>query len=991
MKKKSLCLTLGLAIIALVTAPAAGQLTNGDWETGNTTGWVAGANPLPTVHGAGWFWDAGPHTGNYGAGTASQGGVSANEARQNIAPPQGAGYYTLTLTFWAEIVVGHSSTDPFWESKVEGELWVDGVLVGSDKQSTVNGVPIGAGQWAQKQINFYGLVNTSIEVRMKYRADGRSSGTIPQAYWAVVTSDDIVLNAVKDADTQHQVFSITPDHAMTDLPDTNATLTGINLDGVNVVNLVGPTTIVGTSINPVGPGYEELTVTFPTTGKPCGIYDLVVQKPGEETKTLEKAFWLLNPNSADNLLLNGGFEDPNGNSQDWYGIYERDGTVHNPDPLVVEGTHKYSVALTPTNLHLDRGFWQVVAVPAGPVFFEGYVSVGPGTLATNTATIRIYDGRGTGGTLLDEFTVDETTERVLYDTKPVNGWARVTLSGNSTAGDITIEVDCSLDSGPDFTGDSYAAVHLDGFRLMTCESCSTQHTLTPGQTWQATDDEDPQLVITGTNMLEVTGVRLVQIGGTGSFIYSENLYNRTATSLTADFDWPVAGAPLGTYTVITEQAAAGSNCPSQYLDDALTIACFDPTSFTTAPVSPSSLTKPQPATVELTVSGANIDKLDEVKLVWTPEPRPAGDRAPYWVPTIERIGTLIDASDPSNVVYSFDLVNAQAGKYKLVGTRNDVCGSPSEVLDAFELLLPEGDNIVVDGGFEDASSAWVLTPDPENTQKGDPMPGVSIAYTDYVGDGDPGNYGYPKISGIDPPYTGDEVLFARGGNYLAGCYSFAYHSDDPDLDYATWVSPNNGKVSQSLGLPNGPGNYELVMTYWVRIWDQLWVGSSLKASIIVDGVEASSTTIAFPGYGKASQDGNDPYTQLSVDFIGAAMSDITVEFYFQTKTVEADYADSAATTAIAIDDVAVFGALACGDPFADADKDGDVDQADFAMMQACYTGSGGDVSDECRCFDRKDSPGSLPDSDVDNTDMASFEDCASGPGIAADPTCDDDN
>lgn len=990
MNKKALCLTLSLTLIGLVTAPAVGQLTNGGWETGNTTGWVAGASSLPIVHGTGWFWDAGPHTGSYGAGTASSGGVSTNEARQSIAPPQGAGYYTLTLTFWAEIVVGHPSTDPFWESMVQGELWVDGALVGSAKQSTVNGVPIGAGQWALKQIDFYGLVNTSIEVRMKYRADGRSSGTIPQAHWGVVTSDDIVLNAVKDADTQHQVFSITPHQATTDPPDTNATLTGVNLDGVNVVNLVGPTTIVGTSINPVGPGYEELTVAFATTGKPCGIYDLVVEKPGEETKTLEKAFWLLNPNAADNLLLNGGFEDPGGNSQDWYGIYQTDGTVHNPDPVVVEGAHKYSVALTPTNLHLDRGFWQVVAVPAGPVFFEGYVSVGPGTLATNTATIRIYDGRGTGGTLLDEFTVHKTTERVFYDTKPANGWARVALSGNSTSGDVTIEVDCSLDSGPDFSGDSYAAVHLDGFTLVTCESCTTQHTLTPGQTWQATDDEDPQLVITGTNMLEVTGVKLVQIGGAGSFIYSENLYNQTATSLTADFDWPVAGAPLGTYTVITEQAAAGSNCPSQYLDDALTIACFDPTSFATAPVSPSSLTKPQPASVQLTVSGTNIDELDEVKLVWTPELRdPPGDRPPYWMPTIERIGTLIDAGDPSNVVYSFDLVNAQAGKYKLVGTRNDVCGSPPEVLDAFELLLPEGESIVVDGGFEEASSAWVLTADELSTDKGDPMPGAAIAYTNWVGQGDPGNYGYPKISGIDPPYTGDEVHYARSGNYLAGCYSFAYKSDDEILNWNTWVSPNNGRVSQSLGLPNGPGSYELVLTYWVRFWDQNWPGGSLKASIIVDGVEASSTTIGFPEYGKATQDGYDPYTQLSVDFIGEAQTDITIEFYFQT--VGGTGADSSATTAIVVDDVAVFGALACGNPFADADKDGDVDQADFAMLQACYTGSSGEVSDECRCFDRKDPLQPLPDGDVDNTDVAAFEACASGPGVPADPTCDDGN
>ena len=59
------------------------------------------------------------------------------------------------------------------------------------------------------------------------------------------------------------------------------------------------------------------------------------------------------------------------------------------------------------------------------------------------------------------------------------------------------------------------------------------------------------------------------------------------------------------------------------------------------------------------------------------------------------------------------------------------------------------------------------------------------------------------------------------------------------------------------------------------------------------------------------------------------------------------------------------------------------DQVDFSLVQACYTGSGGSVPDNCACADfEKDGL------DIDQTDMALFERCASGPGVPLDPTCD---
>jgi hypothetical protein len=78
----------------------------------------------------------------------------------------------------------------------------------------------------------------------------------------------------------------------------------------------------------------------------------------------------------------------------------------------------------------------------------------------------------------------------------------------------------------------------------------------------------------------------------------------------------------------------------------------------------------------------------------------------------------------------------------------------------------------------------------------------------------------------------------------------------------------------------------------------------------------------------------------------------------------------------------------CHEPRYDADGDGDVDQADFAAFQACYTGLYGGVGAGCECFDLNPGTGE-GDGDVGPVDYGVFEDCSSGPGIAADKTCDD--
>jgi len=73
----------------------------------------------------------------------------------------------------------------------------------------------------------------------------------------------------------------------------------------------------------------------------------------------------------------------------------------------------------------------------------------------------------------------------------------------------------------------------------------------------------------------------------------------------------------------------------------------------------------------------------------------------------------------------------------------------------------------------------------------------------------------------------------------------------------------------------------------------------------------------------------------------------------------------------------------CPYPFADADKDGDVDQVDFAMFQLCYTGSGGSVPPGCECWDQ-DNAGT-GDGHIDAADFTAFNNCWTGPNVPFDP------
>ncbi|MBP7935812.1 MAG: hypothetical protein KA354_14285 [Phycisphaerae bacterium] len=82
-------------------------------------------------------------------------------------------------------------------------------------------------------------------------------------------------------------------------------------------------------------------------------------------------------------------------------------------------------------------------------------------------------------------------------------------------------------------------------------------------------------------------------------------------------------------------------------------------------------------------------------------------------------------------------------------------------------------------------------------------------------------------------------------------------------------------------------------------------------------------------------------------------------------------------------------------PVFDVDDDADVDQADFGVFQACYTGDGdlgglfGSLSLDCQCMDLAGTGGAT-DNAIGSADLQVFMRCYTGPAMSAllDPNCD---
>lgn len=376
--------------------------------------------------------------------------------------------------------------------------------------------------------------------------------------------------------------------------------------------------------------------------------------------------------------------------------------------------------------------------------------------------------------------------------------------------------------------------------------------------------------------------------------------------------------------------------------------CPNPTAFAAQPIAPDTLTKPQ-ETMEFTITGTQVGALDAVALVQPPnETWKDKDHSDHSVSQTTIPGTILEVVSESEIRVAFDLFDKPVGIYNLTGVRTAPCAVIEDAIGVFELQLPVGNNLLANASFETGDfTSW-----------------TSYGELQVV----------PSLTGVPAPVE---------GSFFAG---LAHNGDEnPALNIS-------GGIEQSVGLPFGPAEYKLVLVAPIRLHDVLYDPTYVTARLLVDGTEQASRTLSLTGWIDLEDLG---YYPLTIDWKGVALQDITVTFDFVADGHEGweGYKWGVA----ALDDVRLIPAVSiCNDPFADADGDGDVDQADFGILQTCITGENGASIPEdpayCTCFDRQETaPGGgllPPDGDIDATDVMTFEKCATGPGLPANPGCD---
>jgi len=631
-----------------------------------------------------------------------------------------------------------------------------------------------------------------------------------------------------------------------------------------------------------------------------------------------------------NLLLNPSFEEAAGNSQIWMGDYStyNGPAAHNPNPMIYDGLQGLANLPGVADGEVIHTTWQTVAVsPTATLSFTGYAVVGPGANATNQVVIQLLNGGVTGAVIAGD-TIDKADPPT---------WNQVSLSGTADTGLVTVKIQSTCET-PCYEPlhECAAAARVDHFTLTSSEACTTQHTLTQNQNPTGNHDEDKTITLLGTDLDQVSDVKLVQaesqtvIDGTISLSFPTVI----------QVDLPIASeAPaLGYYTIITEQP----DCVAQTLVDAFEIVCSNPCELTG--LQPPLLKAPQ-GEVEFTISGTNLVK----------------DGASELSSVSLRLGSHVLTDDTPTVsgeqlLATFDLTGLPAGHYDLSGTRTDACDDPPVLSEAFvlqsELDLP---NLLANPGFEDSLTGW------------DPIEGR--AALEVVGSGWFGGTG---------PHT---------GTYCAG-------------SVVNGGGPVSRGAMQTITVDNprmcGPQTYNLTLSFWAWVWagdpNASGYDSYVEGQLWVDGVQVASAR-------RSSLDHPDPpigegsdYVQYVATWSGEVNTWIEARILLTADGRLGSTIPVANWGVVVADDIELTagGCKVCPDPFADFDEDGDVDQDDFAFMQACMSGNGGGILPGCDCADADGERDINNDQlDVDQADWQLFEACASGPDVPADDTCDD--
>lgn len=524
--------------------------------------------------------------------------------------------------------------------------------------------------------------------------------------------------------------------------------------------------------------------------------------------------------------------------------------------------------------------------------------------------------------------------------------------------------------------------------------CEQQHTTATILPVSAENTGPVVLTVTGTFLELVTGVQLVPPGGGPSIDATSVVVGAGPNETSMDVTFDVTGKQIGNYTLVTTQ---GTPCLGAQLAGQFELAC--PASAYT--VSPAFVTDPT-GPVELRIIGPGAASLVAVELNMG---RPGSE-----VKTIPGANLTPDGDD---LLATFDLGCAPRGTYRLsdclshrdfqirrslpatvpvwqpwgagwskINQGEDV--NPDEVAVAYDATNWDYDlsestalNLVKDlppGGGTNALHWFLDTQGAESNSFGSggfhqeiPVtPGVPLDYSFYW-KGKTGNTSsWFEFVILDGPFSGfeaDDYPDNANGNSPYKLRRKSMTSGSFEWELVSSSDPADAG-------PDGPRSQTITPTGSIATIvfksGALPVTTNSGVELLLDSVTVSQ------GGGPNLLVNGDMESPNQLNFAAVQTVDkfsCESNFWFR-------------------DEFSLAPAVVCGDPRADADFDGDVDQADFARFQLCLDDFG--FSDFCTCLDQLTG---TPDGQTDQTDFAFFKNCTTAPdvphAVAPNPNCAD--
>lgn len=510
---------------------------------------------------------------------------------------------------------------------------------------------------------------------------------------------------------------------------------------------------------------------------------------------------------------------------------------------------------------------------------------------------------------------------------------------------------------------------------LTCPDPSAITTVSPGVISKPPQPGVTQFTIDGSNLgaAFVGDVKLVRQGG-GATIFGQKPYTvQTDGQIVANFD--LSSAPEGTYDMV---AVRSDGCNDAVAQGAFVLQCgAGGPSFLATVDTWGGMSGTTNFTFDLT--GTGLQSLTEVRLVKLYENN-SGLPGSASNPIVST--SLTPNLDGTRLTVTMNLTGAEGGRYKVEATHpcDEVTYAPGFADGPFLMWMP-----------------FNSTPGPNGRPRVFQNPSFEEAYDNSTNPGfcEPGYNGHsnPKPKHWDQ-VNGQRVewgTWSRDKSLGFGSPPFdctdngptaiidGEHYEDQTHDQTTAekkiaffqtvdISPlldQNGALIEDLTiraiffLHVSPSGYIEVRDGPENATGQVWTSAAIPA------VTGDLRFVQSPDWYVTVPAGTIINPSKIITLIFRAEKPVTAAAEFVIMRVDNVYTGP-------------FVQSGCPSPFADNDRDGDVDQEDFAALQLCTAIP---MPDGCGCFDR-DGSGT-----INQVDISAFEACASGPGIAADPGC----